>query len=153
MDVNEIQKQRLVDKVRAFYGDSLAGKTFAVWGLAFKPNTDDVREAPARVIISELLARGAKVIAFDPEAMEQFHKYAGLPIEMAEKQYDVFQHVDALLVVTEWNEFRTPDWKRMEAGLKDKVIFDGRNIYEVAEMKERGYYYASIGRETVDGRK
>lgn len=153
MEVNEIQKQRLVDKVRAFYGDSLAGKTFAVWGLAFKPNTDDVREAPARVIISELLARGAKVIAFDPEAMEQFSRYAGLPIEMAEKQYDVFRNVDALLVVTEWNEFRTPDWKRMEAGLKDKVIFDGRNIYEVDEMKERGYYYASIGRATVDGRK
>ncbi|MFK7924673.1 MAG: UDP-glucose/GDP-mannose dehydrogenase family protein [Bacteroidia bacterium] len=150
MDVNTKQKVVMVEKVISHYGEDLTGKTFGVWGLAFKPNTDDIREAPALVIIKELLERGAKVKAYDPEAMEAVQTYhADLDIEFAANQYDAIAGADALLLITEWNEFRTPDFNNLNSSLKEKVIFDGRNIYDIETMEEMGYTYYSIGRRSV----
>ncbi|MDX2282836.1 MAG: UDP-glucose/GDP-mannose dehydrogenase family protein [Bacteroidia bacterium] len=154
MDVNDIQKGILVDKITSFYnGESLEGKTFGVWGLAFKPNTDDIREAPALVIIEKLLSLGAKVKAYDPEAMDAVRRYAGLDIEFAENQYAAVAGVDALVVVTEWNEFRTPDFERIKASMKAPVVFDGRNVYELDVMESLGFTYFSIGRKTISIRE
>lgn len=152
MNVNASQKHRLVEKVVKHFGEDLSGKRLAVWGLAFKPNTDDIREAPALVIIQQLMERGAKVVGFDPEAMDQVRKYSGLVFDMTENMYQALEGADALLIVTEWNEFRTPDFDRIKSQLKAPVVFDGRNIYEMDDMAERGFYYESIGRATVDGR-
>lgn len=152
MDVNSDQKLRLVDKVKEFYGEDLTGKTLAIWGLAFKPNTDDIREAPALVIIKQLQEAGATVVGYDPEAMDQVKKYSGLDFKMVDHMYDALPGADALLVVTEWNEFRTPNFDKIKGALKSPVIFDGRNIYDVEYMEERGFYYDSIGRKRVDGR-
>ena len=152
MNVNQDQKHIMVEKLVNFYGNDLSGLTFAVWGLAFKPNTDDIREAPALVIIEELLKRGAKVKAFDPEAMEAVKKYTQLDIEYVGSRYDALEGADALLIVTEWNEFRTPNFDQIKSSLKSPVIFDGRNVYEMDEMEQRGFYYSSIGRKTIDAR-
>jgi len=153
MVVNNRQKEIIVDKVVSFYGDDLKGKTFAIWGIAFKPNTDDIREAPSIVIMHELLKRGAKVKAFDPEAMSVFKKYyPEMEVELSETQYHALEQSDALIIVTEWNEFRTPDFGKINSTLNTPVIFDGRNIYELDTMEELGFYYASIGRKTIDGR-
>lgn len=152
MNVNASQKHRLVEKVTRYFGEDLSGKKLAVWGLAFKPNTDDIREAPALVIIKELMDRGAKVVGFDPEAMDQVRKYSGLVFDMTENMYDAVNGADALLIVTEWNEFRTPNFEKIKSMLKAPVVFDGRNIYDGPDMVERGFYYESIGRATVDGR-
>jgi UDPglucose 6-dehydrogenase len=149
MEVNRRQKNRLVEKVCNYFGHNLSGKTFAVWGLAFKPNTDDIREAPALHIIDELLALGAKVKAYDPEAMHHVKEIYGENIELTANQYAALEKSDALLIVTEWNAFRTPDFDKLAAGLNKKVIFDGRNIYSLENMKNLGFYYESIGRETV----
>lgn len=149
MGVNDRQKEILVDKVVSYYGNDLTGKTFAVWGLAFKPNTDDIREAPAIVIINELTKRGATVQAYDPEAMEQIRKYTNLEVSLVEDQYSALENADALLIITEWNEFRTPNFDKITSRLKSPVIFDGRNVYDLEEMRSRGFYYASIGRQTV----
>ncbi|MEL6591776.1 MAG: UDP-glucose/GDP-mannose dehydrogenase family protein [Bacteroidota bacterium] len=150
MDVNAKQKVVMVEKVVSHYGEDLSGKTFGVWGLAFKPNTDDIREAPSLVIIKELLSRGAKVKAYDPEAMEAVQTYhPDLDIEFAKNQYDALAGADALLLITEWNEFRTPDFNNISSSLKEKVIFDGRNIYDIENMEEMGYTYYSIGRRSV----
>jgi UDPglucose 6-dehydrogenase len=149
MDVNQRQQNRLVEKVCNYYGQNLNGKTFAVWGLAFKPNTDDIREAPALHIISELLKLGATVKAYDPEAMHHVKEIFGDSIELTNDQYAALDQSDALLIVTEWNAFRTPDFDKLSSTLKKKVIFDGRNIYSLDTMKNLGYYYESIGRETV----
>ncbi|MEL6132575.1 MAG: UDP-glucose/GDP-mannose dehydrogenase family protein [Bacteroidota bacterium] len=150
MQVNQNQKQLLVEKMKAYYGtEDFTGKKFAVWGLAFKPNTDDIREAPALVIIQELLAMGAEVKAYDPEAIESVKKYTDLDITYAENQYDALGNADALLIVTEWNEFRTPDFDRIKASLKQPVIFDGRNVYDLPTMKESGFEYFSIGRRAI----
>ncbi|MEM6347520.1 MAG: UDP-glucose/GDP-mannose dehydrogenase family protein [Bacteroidota bacterium] len=150
MDVNTKQKVVMVEKVISHYGEDLSGKTFGVWGLAFKPNTDDIREAPSLVIIKELTDRGATIKAYDPEAMEAVQMYhPDLPIEFASNQYDALAGADALLLITEWNEFRTPDFNNITSSLKEKVIFDGRNIYDIEIMEEMGYTYYSIGRRSI----
>ena len=149
MQVNERQKTVIVDKVRDFFGGSLAGKKFAVWGLAFKPDTDDIREAPALYIIKDLLAAGASVSAFDPEGINNVKRTIGEVIHYASDPYDALQDADALLIATEWSLFRTPDFERMKSTMKGNVIFDGRNLYDLQRMAEMGFYYNSIGREVV----
>ena len=150
MEVNGAQKMRMVEKLENYYGSDLSGLTFAVWGLAFKPNTDDIREAPALTIIAEILQRGGKVKAFDPEAMWQVKTYTDLDVEMVETEYEALEGADALLLITEWNEFRTPDFDKIKSMLREPVIFDGRNVYDLDLMKERGFYYNSIGRGVVN---
>ena len=149
MDVNEIQKKVLVEKLRDYYKDGLKGKKFALWGLAFKPETDDIREAPALYIIDELLKDGAEVIAFDPEGMPNVKKILGDKISYATNRYDALDGADALLIITEWSVFRTPDFDFMKEKLKAPVIFDGRNLYDLQRMKECGFYYNSIGRKVI----
>jgi UDPglucose 6-dehydrogenase len=144
--VNALQKRHLVEKIKAFYGNKLSGKHFALWGLAFKPNTDDIREAPALSIISALLALGATITAYDPEAMIAVRALLGDSIGYATNQYEVLAGADALIIATEWSEFRTPDFNRMEMTLLNKVIFDGRNLFDLPKMHALGYYYESIGR-------
>jgi UDPglucose 6-dehydrogenase len=149
MEVNELQKHVLVEKVKKYYNGDLKGKHFAMWGLAFKPETDDIREAPALYIIEDLVAAGATVSVFDPEAMENVKKLIGDKVTYAEDQYDALQNADALLIVTEWSVFRTPDFDKLEKLLKTKVVFDGRNLYDLQKMIDCGYYYNSIGRKVV----
>lgn len=149
LDVNNRQKLSLIRKLKNYYNDALSGKTFALWGLAFKPDTDDIREAPALYMIEELLAAGAKVKAFDPEAMENVKGIFGDKIEYCENPYDTIKDADALLIATEWSVFRNPDFKKLAERLKEKVIFDGRNLYETEKLKELGFHYESIGREKV----
>jgi UDPglucose 6-dehydrogenase len=144
--VNERQKRLLVDKVIGVFGAKLKGLTFAVWGLAFKPRTDDMREAPAITVINALLKAGAKVQAFDPEAMEEAKRIFGTRIEYAKQNYDALNGAAALLILTEWNEFRRPDFSRMKQLLKRPLIFDGRNIYDPADLKKIGFKYFPIGR-------
>ena len=148
---NKAQKLVLVDKVLSHFNNDIKGKHFAVWGLAFKPNTDDMREAPSVVIINELLKHGATVSAHDPVAVESAKFYLQEKITYAENEYDALNNADALLIFTEWNEFRNPDFSVVSSKLKNKVIFDGRNIFEPARMKEIHYAYYSIGREVVKG--
>jgi UDPglucose 6-dehydrogenase len=143
--VNQRQKSRLVDKMLGHFG-TLAGRTVALWGLAFKPRTDDMREAPAIAIIERLLASGARVQAFDPEAMRVARGLFGSRITLCDGSYDALKGAHALAIVTEWNEFREPDFGRMRKLLREPVIFDGRNIYSPAVMKEQGFVYYSIGR-------
>ncbi len=149
MNVNRIQKTVLVQKIKARYGNDLSGKTFAMWGLAFKPDTDDIREAPALYIIDELLEAGAKVKAFDPEAMNNVAKEYGGKITLVDSQYDALEGADALLTVTEWSVFRNPDLKKVKSMLSEPLIFDGRNLYDLENMKEEGFEYHSIGRATI----
>ena len=148
MDVNEKQKLSLVPRIKKYFNDDLKGKKIAVWGLAFKPNTDDIREAPSLFIIRELVKEGSQIAAFDPEAMINTRRELGGSIELT-GQYDVIKNCDALVIATEWSEFRTPDFDKMSSLMKRKVIFDGRNVYEPQKMKELGFYYESIGRKTV----
>ena len=149
MAVNEKQKTVIVEKMRKYYKGELKGKKFALWGLAFKPETDDIREAPALYIIDELLKDGAEVVAYDPEAMENVKKVKGDAISYATDPYSALEGADALIIVTEWSLFRTPDFNKMEAALKARVIFDGRNLYDLHRMVECGFYYNSIGRQTI----
>jgi UDPglucose 6-dehydrogenase len=144
-DVNDLQKERLVDKMQRHFTD-LSGRTIALWGLAFKPRTDDMREAPAIPIIEGLLARGAKVKAYDPAAAPVAKRIFDTRIELADKSYDALAGADALAVITEWNEFREPDFAKMRALLKAPVVFDGRNIYSPEHMRALGFTYFSIGR-------
>lgn len=146
MDVNERQKLHLIPKIRKYFKDNIKGKHFALWGLAFKPNTDDIREAPALYMIDALTEAGATITAFDPEAMNNVKSLVGDKINYAESQYDALKGADALIIATEWNEFRTPDFLKIVSILKNKVIFDGRNLFETAAIKELGFYYESIGR-------
>jgi UDPglucose 6-dehydrogenase len=146
LQVNDKQRTILVEKILAFYNNHLKGKTIAVWGLAFKPNTDDIREAPALYTIKELLAHGATIKAYDPEAMENVKNELGNVIIYAENMYEALENADALFIATEWNAFRTPDFEQMKLAIKDKVIFDGRNLYEPATIKNLGFQYYSIGR-------
>ncbi len=148
MDINTIQKTVLVKKIRIFFKDNLKGKTFAIWGLAFKPNTDDIREAPALHIIDELLEAGANIQVFDPEAMNNVQRIYGEKLTYMNDEYDVLRGADALIIATEWALFRTPDFEKLEQ-LHDKAIFDGRNLYDVSEMKNHGFHYESIGRGIV----
>lgn len=147
-DVNDEQKHVLANKVKAMYGDDLSGKTFAVWGLAFKPQTDDMREAPSVVIINELIAAGAKVQAYDPVAMDEAkHRLADKPnISYHKNEYEALQDVDAMLLITEWHQFRYPDFAKMQELMKTPVIFDGRNQYNPQQVRELGFTYTAIGR-------
>ena len=149
MDVNEKQKVYLIPRIKKYFNDKLSGKKIALWGLAFKPNTDDIREAPALYIIEELLKAGASIAAFDPEAMKNVREVVGDKISYTENQYDALNNSDALIIATEWSEFRTPDFDKMTERMKNKVIFDGRNVFDLAQMKDLGFYYESIGRKTI----
>jgi len=149
MKVNALQKSVLTKKIRRYYKNDLAGKTIAIWGLAFKPNTDDIREAPALTVIDELLEAGVHIRAFDPEAAENIQAIYGDRIQVVRDMYEALKEADCLCILTEWNEFRTPDFGRMAHTLKAKIIFDGRNVYSIAQMKELGFYYNSIGRNKV----
>lgn len=147
-DANDVQKMVLVDKIVAKFGADLSGRRFALWGLAFKPNTDDMREAPSRVIINELFRRGATVTAYDPVAMTETKRiYGDEPrLTLADKPMDALEGADALLIVTEWKEFRSPDFERIKSALKQPVIFDGRNLYEPEVPRAAGIEYSAIGR-------
>jgi len=147
--VNDRQKTVMVDKLLKYYDGDIKGKTFAVWGLAFKPNTDDMREAPSVLIIRKLLEHGAVVKAYDPEAMETAKFYLNDTVSYVTDQYSVLENADALLIFTEWNEFRNPNFERLGNTLKEKLIFDGRNIFTPQKMKELGFTYYSIGRQPV----
>jgi UDPglucose 6-dehydrogenase len=144
--VNALQKLHLVQKIKAHYNNNLQGKHFALWGLSFKPNTDDIREAPALAIIDALTQAGATVTAYDPEAMPNVKAQIGDKIQYATNQYDALQNAVALIIATEWSEFRTPDFNLMETIIKYKTLFDGRNLFEHTDMDKKGYYYISIGR-------
>lgn len=145
-EVNDLQKLALVPRIQSYFKNNLQGKRFALWGLAFKPNTDDIREAPALYLVDALTDAGATIVAFDPEAMPNVKKAIGDKIEYAENQYAALTGADALIIATEWNEFRTPDFDRIDSSLKSKVIFDGRNLFDVKYISDLGYYYESIGR-------
>lgn len=149
MDVNEKMKLHLMPKILKYFGNNIKGRKFALWGLAFKPNTDDIREAPALYMIDALVAAGATVCAYDPEAMGNVKKLVGDKIEYSETQYDCLNGADALVIATEWNEFRTPDFLKIVKLMKNKVIFDGRNLFDTDAIRELGFYYESVGRATA----
>ncbi len=147
--INHEQLQRFVDRIRQRFGGNISGRRFALWGLAFKPNTDDVREAPAHKLIAMLRADGASICAYDPEAIETTRKVLGDQIEYAPDMYAALDGADALIIATEWAEFQTPDWQRLTMHLRGNIIFDGRNLWQPNEMRQRGFEYHSIGRQTV----
>jgi UDPglucose 6-dehydrogenase len=146
MEVNEQQKLHLLPKIKKYFKDNLKGKHFALWGLAFKPNTDDIREAPALYIIDALIAEGATLSVYDPEAMNNVRATIGDKVQYADNQYEALEKADALIIATEWNEFRTPNFLKIVTTLKTKVIFDGRNLFDIAAIRELGFYYESVGR-------
>ncbi len=150
MTVNENQKTVLFPKMKNFFRGNLQGKKIALWGLAFKPDTDDIREAPALYMIEELLKAGAQITAFDPEAMPNVQALLGDKISFAKDEYQALEGADALLICTEWGIFRNPDFNRIKSLLNDAVIFDGRNLFEMDEMSEKGFFYASIGRNLIE---
>ncbi len=150
LDVNEEQKLSLLPKILNYFNNDLKGKKIALWGLAFKPNTDDIREAPALALADALINAGAEVTAFDPEAMGNVKQVWGDKIQYAADRYECLEGADALVIATEWNEFRTPDFGIMAAKLKNKVIFDGRNLFTLKEMKKYGFHYESVGRAKVE---
>jgi len=151
MGVNDRQKHTLINKLKNYYDNELDGKVFALWGLAFKPDTDDIREAPSLIIIEELIKLGAKIKAYDPEAAENVKKIFGdhSLIEFVDNMYDVVKDVDAILIATEWAEFRAPDFARVKNLIKYPIIFDGRNLYDLELMKNEEFHYESIGRKTI----
>jgi UDPglucose 6-dehydrogenase len=144
-----VQKLHLIPKIKRYFNDDIKGKKFALWGLAFKPNTDDIREAPALYIIDALLEAGAELCVYDPEAMSNVKRQIGDVIHYAENQYDCLEGADALIIATEWNEFRTPNFLKIVTSLKNKVIFDGRNLFETQAVQDLGFHYESIGRATA----
>ena len=150
MEVNEVQKLNLVQKVKFYFGDDLKDKTFALWGLAFKPETDDIREAPSLVIINELIHLGANIVSYDPEAMPNVNKLIGDKIKYANSSLEALKNVDALLIATEWAAFRNPDFEEMSSLMKNPIIFDGRNLYSIESMQKRNFYYHSVGRQIVN---
>ncbi len=149
INVNKNQKVVLIPKIKDYFKNNLEGKTFAIWGLAFKPETDDIREAPALDIINELLSQGAKVKAFDPEAMPNVERILGNKIVFSNSMYDALYNANALIICTEWSIFRTPDFEKIKKSLKNNVIFDGRNLYDLEDIKKENLSYYSIGRETI----
>jgi UDPglucose 6-dehydrogenase len=153
MEVNKQQKRVLFNKLKKYYGNSIKEKTFAMWGLAFKPETDDIRDAPSVELIHAILKAGATIRVFDPEAMGNVKKIFGDKIYFAKDQYEALKGTDALLIVTEWSEFRNPDFSKVGKYLKDKAIFDGRNVFTLEKMKEWDFYYESIGRKTINNIK
>ncbi|MBI2539562.1 MAG: UDP-glucose/GDP-mannose dehydrogenase family protein, partial [Deltaproteobacteria bacterium] len=144
--VNERQKGILVEKVARHFGQDLSGRAFAIWGLSFKPRTDDMREAPSITVIESLLQAVAAVQAYDPEAMEEARKLFSGRVRYYRRNYDALKDADALLIVTEWNEFRRPNFEQIKRLLKTPVIFDGRNIFDPEELRKMGFTYYSIGR-------
>lgn len=153
MEVNDKQKTHLIPKIKKYFDGDFKGKHFALWGLAFKPNTDDVREAPAFYIIDALLLEGATVAVFDPEAMANTKNIFGDKIVYATNQYEALKNADALIIATEWNEFRTPDFEKIISELNNKAIFDGRNLFDPAQMEKSGFHYESVGRKTITQNK
>jgi len=151
MDVNESQKTRLIPHIKKYFNGNLKGKTIAIWGLSFKPHTDDIREAPSLYNIDELLKEGAILKVHDPESMDNVKKVVGDKVQYSNTPYEAAQDADAIFIATEWPEFRTPDFDKLSLILKNKVIFDGRNLYDLSFMKEQGYVYYSIGREVIHG--
>ena len=149
MEVNEKQKLHLLPKIKNYFKNDCKGKKIALWGLAFKPNTDDIREAPALYIIEELLKEGAQINVYDPEAMNNVKAIFGNRITFSDRQYDTLIDADVLIIATEWSEFRTPNFDKIIALLKNKVIFDGRNLFDLKHMEELGFHYVSVGRKTV----
>lgn len=149
MNVNESQKTILLPKIKNYFRGNLEGKKIALWGLAFKPDTDDIREAPALYMIDALTKEGATICAYDPEAMKNVEREIGDKVIYAKDEYEALINADALVICTEWGVFRNPDFDRIGELLKDKVIFDGRNLFDSEEMNEKGFYYNSIGRKTV----
>ena len=150
MQVNERQKQTILNKIKQHYNGDLKGKHFALWGLAFKPDTDDIREAPALTIIAALLDAGATVAAADPEAIKNVRGVLGNAIQYHEDPYEALKGADALVIATEWSQFRTPDFDKIKAALPSKLIFDGRNVYGLNQMRELGFTYLSVGREAIN---
>lgn len=150
MQVNEDQKTIIIPKIKNYFNNDLKGKKIALWGLAFKPDTDDIREAPALYIIDELLKLGAEITAYDPEAMENVKEKYGNKINFSSSRDEAIIGADALVIATEWQVFRNPDFKLLAEKMNEKVIFDGRNLFDINEMKELGFYYSSIGREVVN---
>jgi UDPglucose 6-dehydrogenase len=148
--VNSKQKTILIPKILDKYDQNIKGKTFAIWGLAFKPETDDIREAPALYMIDELLKHGAKINVFDPEAMPNVKRKYEEKLEYASHMYDATLDADALIICTEWSIFRTPNFSKLKDNMKDPMIFDGRNLYDTNEIENEGFNYVSIGRKTVD---
>ena len=149
MKVNEEQKTVLIPKIKNYFRGDLKSKKIAIWGLAFKPDTDDIREAPALYIIDELLNLGAEIVAYDPEAIENVKGIVGDKISYSNDEYSALENADALVICTEWGIFRNPDFDKITSLLKDRVIFDGRNLFDLNEMNERGFYYSSIGRSII----
>lgn len=150
LKVNQEQKTILFPKIKNFFRGDLSGKKIAVWGLAFKPDTDDIREAPALFMIEALLDAGANISAYDPEAMPNVKNSLGAKIDYASDEYSALSGADALLICTEWGIFRNPDFTRMKSLMKDPVLFDGRNLFEIEEMNDKGFYYCSIGRNVIE---
>lgn len=150
ININQNQKTILFPKIKNYFKGSLKGKRIAVWGLAFKPDTDDIREAPALYLIEKLLESGATICAFDPEATDNVKAVLGDTIEYADDEYTVLKNCDALLICTEWSIFRNPDFEKVKEGLNDLVIFDGRNLFDIEEMNSKGFYYSSIGRKLIE---
>ncbi|MDG1798242.1 MAG: UDP-glucose/GDP-mannose dehydrogenase family protein [Flavobacteriales bacterium] len=150
MEVNDRQKTKIVDKIVSFYGNDLSDKTFALWGLAFKPETDDIREAPSLEIIDKLVSLGAQIVAYDPEAMKNVEELIGNKIKYASSSLEAVQESDALIIATEWAAFRNPDFDVLMSSMKSPVIFDGRNLYSIESMEKRNFYYQSMGRKIVN---
>jgi UDPglucose 6-dehydrogenase len=150
MAVNDKQRMVIANKIKAYFGESIRGRKIAIWGLAFKPNTDDIREAPAIYTMNALLEAGAEITVFDPEAMPNMKKIFGDAIQFASNEYEAIENADALAIITEWTEFRTPDFEKMATLMKSKIIFDGRNLYSLKSLQDNGWYYNSIGRKVVE---
>jgi UDPglucose 6-dehydrogenase len=150
LEVNQEQKTILFPKIKNFFRGDLSGKKIAVWGLAFKPDTDDIREAPALFMIEALLEAGANISAYDPEALPNVKNSLGAKIDYASDEYSALSGADALLICTEWGIFRNPDFTRMKSLMKDSVLFDGRNLFDITEMNDKGFYYCSIGRNVIE---
>lgn len=149
VEINRLQSIRFFEKIKAHFNGELKGKHFALWGLAFKPNTDDIRDAPSIKIIDCLLKEGATVAAYDPEAMANIRRIYNNKISLTEKSYNALENADSLIILTEWNEFRKPDFVKVRSLLKNPVIFDGRNLYDLEKMEELKFNYYSIGRKTI----
>jgi UDPglucose 6-dehydrogenase len=152
MKVNQSQKTILFPKINNFFRGNLKGKKIAIWGLAFKPDTDDIREAPALYLIDLMIETGVEIIAFDPEAMPNVQRLYGDKIQFATNEYEVLNHADALVICTEWGIFRNPDFNRMKELMNDAVVFDGRNLFDLEEMSGKGFYYSSIGRNSIENK-
>ena len=153
MGVNDKQKHIIVEKLKDYFNGNLSGKKIALWGLAFKPDTDDIREAPALNIIDDLISAGASVSAFDPEAMKNVKQQIGDKIQYGTNEYSILKDADALIIATEWSLFRTPEFEKMKSLMMQPVIFDGRNLYDLKQMEELGFYYNSIGRAVVNSKR